>query len=160
MEREQTNLPSRKDTKNQADKLPEELRANYMRHTRKGSAVIEQLRVAAALKLWNARGYRDIKFDAPMPLDGKTVFVKVLAKNAEGVVVGVECASAVRLGRLRGRVELLRGCLPPNSWIIAVFPANVGERVKKAAKLVDEVWVIGKNGTVEQMMFMSVFRKG
>ena len=140
-------------------KLPEELRANY-RINRKGFAVIEQLRVAAALKLWNARGYRDIKFDVPMSLDGKTVFVKVLAKNAEGVVVGVECASAVRSGWLRERVALLRGCLPPNCWIVAVFPASAGERAKKAAKLVDEVWVIGKNGTVEQMMFMSVFGKG
>ena len=160
MEREQTNLPSRKDTKNQVDKLPEELRANYMRHARKGSAVIESLRVAAALKLWEARGYRDIKFDVPMTFGGKTVFVKVLAKNAEGVVVEVECASSLKLGWLRGRVAQLRGCLPPNSWVIAVFPSNVGERVKKAAKLFDEVWVTGKNGTVEQMMFVSVFRKG
>ena len=140
-------------------KLPEELRANY-RINRKGSAVIEQLRVAAALKLWNARGYRDIKFDAPMSLGGKTVFVKVLAQNAEGVVVGVECVSSLRLGWLRERVAQLRCCLPPDSWIVAVFPSDVGEGVKKAAKLVDEVWVTGKNGTVEQMMFMSVFGKG
>ena len=141
-------------------KLPEELRANYMMHARKSSAVIEQLRVAAALKLWNDRGYRDIRFDVPMICSGKTVFVKVLARNAEGVVVGVECASSLKLGRLRERVALLRGCLPPNSWIIAVFPESVGEGVKKAAKLADEVWVTGKNGTVERMMFMSVFRKG
>ena len=159
MEKEQTNLPSPKDTKNQADKLPEELRANYMRYTRKGSAVIEQLRVAAALKLWNARGYRDIRFDVPMPCSEKTFFIKVLAKNAD-VVVGVECASSLKLGLLRERVAQLRGCLPPNSWVIAVFPSNVGERVKKGAKLVDEVWVTGKNGTVEQMMFISFFRKG
>ena len=160
MEREQTNLPSPKDTKNRADKLPEELRANYKRHAHKGSAVIEGLKVAAALKLWNAREYRDIRFDVPMACSGKTFFVKVLARNAEGVVVGVECASAVRLEWLRRRVVQLRGGLPPNSWVIAVFPSNIGERVKKAAKLADEVWVTGKNGTVEQMMFVSVFRKG
>ena len=141
-------------------KLPEELRANYMMHARKSSAVIEQLRVAAALKLWNDRGYRDIRFDVPMPCSGKTFFVKVLAKNAEGVVVGVECASTVRLEWLRWRVAQLRCCLPPNSWIIVVFPSNVGERVKRVAKFADEVWVTGKNGTVERMMFMSFFRKG
>ncbi len=139
-------------------KLPEELRASY-KINRKGSPVIELLKVAAALKLWNDRGYRDITFDEPMTCSGKTVFVKVLARNADGVVVGVECASTVQLVRLRGRVEQLRGCLPPNSYIIAVFPSNVGERVKKVTKLVDEVWVTGKSGTVEQMMFMSVFRK-
>ena len=142
-----------------ANKLPEELRANY-RINRKGSVVIECLKVASALKLWDARGFRDIKFDVPMTCSGKTFFVKVLAKNAEGVVVGVECVSSLRLGRLHERVAQLRCCLPPNSWIIAVFPSNAGERVKKAVKLVDEVWVIGNNGTVEQMMFMSVFRKG
>ena len=142
-----------------ADKLPDELRASY-RVNHKGSSIVECLKVASALKLWDARGFRDIKFDVPMTCSGKTVFVKVLAKNAEGVVVGVECVSSLRLGWLRVRVAQLRGCLPPDSWIIAVFPANVGERVKKAVKFVDEVWVTGKNGTVEQMMFMSVFRKG
>ena len=141
-------------------KLPEELRANYKMHARKGSAVIEHLKIAATLKLWNDRDYRDIKFDVPISCSGKTVFVKVLARNAEGVVVGVECASTVRLERLCERVEQLRGCLPPDSYIIAVFPEAVGERVKKATKLVDEVWVTGKNGTVEQMMFLSVFHKG
>ena len=160
MEREQTNLPSHKDIKKQVDKLPEELRANYKRHARKGSSVIEHLRVAAALKLWEARGYRDIRFDVPMTFGGKTFFVKVLARNEEGVVVEVECASSLKLGWLRRRVVLLRGCLPPGSWLIVVFPANVGERVKKVAKLADEVWVTGKNDTVEQMMFVSVFRKG
>lgn len=141
------------------EKLPKELRANY-KISRKSSPIIESLKVAAALKLWNDRGYRNIKFDEPMSLGEKRFFVKVLAKNAEGVMVGVECASAVKLGRLRERVALLRGCLPPNSWIIAVFPESVCEGVKKAAKLADEVWVTGKNGTVERMMFMSVFRKG
>ena len=145
---------------NIADKLPEELRVNYKMHARKGSSVIEHLRVAAVLKFWDARGYRDIKFDVPMTWNGKTVFVKVLAKNAEGGLVGVECASTVRLGWLRGRVVQLRGCLPSDSWVIVVFPSNIGERVKRVVKLVDEVWVTGKNGTVEQMMFMSVFRKG
>ena len=159
MKKEQTNLPSSKDTKNPADKLPEGLRTNFEEYAFKSSAVINQLKAAAALKLWNDRGYRDITFDEPMTCSGKTVFVKVLVRNAEGVVVGVECASEVRLGWLRRRVALLRGCLPPDSWLVLVFPSNVGERVKKAVRLVDEVWVTGKNGTAEQMMFMSVFRK-
>ena len=160
MKKEQTNLPSCKDTKNPADNLPEELRTNYSRYACKGSAVINQLKAAAALKLWNDRGYRDIKFDVPMIFGGKTVFVKVLVRDAEGVVVGIECVSRLRLEWLRERVAQLRCCLPPNSWIIAVFPSNAGERVKKAAKLADEIWITGKNGTVEQMMFMSFFRKG
>ena len=142
-----------------ANKLPEELRANY-RINLKGSVVIECLKVGAALKLWEARGFRDIKFDVPLTYSGKNFSVKVLAQNAEGVVVGVECVSSLKLRRLRERVAQLRGCLPSNSWIIVVFPASVGEGVKKAAKLADEVWVTGKNGTVEQMMFMSVFHKG
>jgi hypothetical protein len=64
------------------------------------------------------------------------------------------------MGRLRRQIAQLRRYLPPNSCIIVVFPANVGEQAEKATKLVDEVWVTGKNGTVESMMFMSVFHKG
>ena len=142
-----------------ANKLPEELRANY-NNKRKGSPVVEGLKVAAALKLWNDRDYRDIRFDVPMTLGGKTVLVKVLAHDAEGGVVGVECALSVNLGWLGGRVEQLRRCLPSGSWIVVVFPSNVDEQVREAVELADEVWVTGKNGTVEQMMFMSFFRKG
>ena len=141
------------------DKLPAELRANY-KIRGKGSPVIECLKVAAALKLWEACGYRDIKFDVPITFSRKTFFVKVLARNADDVVVGAECVSSLRLGWLRERVAQLRGCLPPDSWFIVVFPANVDGHVKKVVKFVDEVWVTGKNGTVEQMMFMSVFGKG
>ncbi len=150
--------PSQNHT-NPADNLPEGLRTNFERYAFKSSAAINQLKAAAALKLWRDRGYRDITFDEPMTCSGKTIFVKVLARNAD-VVVGVECASIVRLGRLCGRIARLRGCLPANSYIIAVFPEAVGERLNKATKLVDEVWVTGKSGTVEQMMFMSVFHKG
>ena len=142
------------------DKLPKELRANYKMRARKGSAVIEGLRVAAALKLWNDRDYRDIRFDVPMPLGGKTVLVKVLAKSAEGGVVGVECVSSVNLGWLGGRVGQLRRCLPSGSWVVVVFPSGVDERVREVVELADEVWITGKNGTVEQMMFMSFFHKG
>ena len=139
--------------------MPEELRANYKMRARKGSAVIEGLRVAAALKLWNDRDYRDIRFDVPMPLGGKTVFVKVLAHDAEGGVVGVECALSVNLGWLSGRVAQLRRCLPSGSWLVVVFPSGVDERVREVVELADEVWVTGKNGLVEQMMFMSFFHK-
>ena len=90
---------------------------------------------------------------------GKTVFVKVLAKNADGLVVGIECASTVRLECLRKRIELLQACLPPDSYLIVVFPETAGEQAQKAAKFVDEVWVTGKNGKVEQMIFTSTFQR-
>ncbi len=160
LKKEQTNPLPQKDTKNPADKLPEELRANYKSSERKGSAAIENLKVAAALKLWNDRGYRQLGFGVESDVDGKTVYVDVLAHDDARGMVGVECACSLNLGRLRRRIKQLRGCLTPDSYIIAVFPSKVGERVKKAIRLVDEVWVTGKNGTVEQMMFMSVFRKG
>ncbi len=159
MKKEQTSPPSQKDTKNPADKLPEPLRTNFERYAFKSSAVINQLKVAAALKLWRDRGYRDITFDEPMTCSGRTVFVKVLARNADGVVVGIECASTVRLECLRKRIELLQACLPPDSYLIVVFPETAGERAQKAAKFADEVWVTGKNGTVTQMMFISTFHK-
>ena len=141
-----------------ASKLPEELRANYKSSARKGSAVVEGLKVAAALKLWVDRGYRQLGFGVESEDGGKSFYVDVLAHDARGMV-GVECASSVHLGWLRWQVKQLRRYLPPNSHIILVFPANVGEQAKKATKLADEVWVTGKDGTVEQMMFMSVFHK-
>lgn len=156
MEREQTNLPLCKDIKDLANKLPEEVRANY-KINRKASSTIEHLKVAAALKLWDARGYRDIKFDVPMTFGGKKLFIKVLARNAEGVVC-VECASSVRLKWLHGRIAQLRSCLH-TSRLILVFPSSAGERVKKTAKLADEVWTTGKNNTIEQIIFLSVFHK-
>jgi hypothetical protein len=157
MKKEQTNPPTQKDT-NPTDKLPEELKAIY-NGTRKSSAAVESLKVAAALKLWVDRGYRQLGFGVESDVDGKTFYVDVLAHDARGMV-GVECACSLNMGRLRRQIEQLRGCLTPDSYIIAVFPSNVGERVKKAIRLVDEVWVTGKNGKVESMMFMSVFHKG
>ncbi len=142
-----------------ADKLPEELRASY-KINRKGSPVIEGLKVAAALKLWNDRDYRDIKFEVPLIFGGKTVSIKVLAHDVEGGVVGVECVSSVNLGWLGGRVGQLRRCLPADSYLVVVFPSGVDERVREVVELADEVWITGKNGKVEQMMFMSFFCKG
>jgi len=139
-------------------KLPEELKLIY-KCARKGKADMEALKVAAALKLWNDRGYRELGFEVPSDLGGKTFYVDVIAQDARGFV-GVECASSVELGRLRKRVALLRGSLPPDSHLVLVFPANAGEQVKKAVRLVDEVWVTGTNGTVEQMIFMSFLGKG
>jgi hypothetical protein len=138
-------------------KLPEELKLVY-KCARKGEAVVEALKVAAALKFWNDRGYRELGFEVPSDLGGKTFYVDVIAQDARGFV-GVECAPTVEWERLRKRVALLRGSLPPDSHLVLVFPANVGEQAKKATKLVDEVWVTGKNNTVETMMFMSVFHK-
>ncbi len=139
-------------------KLPAELKANYMA-ARKSSPTIGALKVAAALKLWNDRGFTDIKFDVPIAFGGKTVFVKVLAKHSIGTVFGVECASKVRLSRLRVRLAVLQKCLPRDSYVVAVFPETAGESVDKVVELADEVWVTGKNGKIEQMMFGSVFRK-
>jgi hypothetical protein len=74
-------------------------------------------------------------------------------------VVGVECASSLKLARLRKRIARLRGSLPAGSWLVIVFPSGVGEHVTEVVKLADEVWIVGKNGTVECMMFKSVFHK-
>jgi hypothetical protein len=141
------------------EKLPNELKTSYKTQTRKSSPVIEQLKIAAALKLWNDRGYRDVRFDVPLLFDGKTVFVKVLAKHADGVVVGVECASVVKLGWLRKRLAMLQACLPPDIYLIAVLPETAGEQVKIVTKFADEIWVTGKNGKVSQMMFTTSFNK-
>ena len=141
------------------EKLPKELRANY-KTSRKSSPIVEGLKVAAALKLWADRGYRDIGFEVPLIFGGKTVSIKVLARDVEGGVVGVECVLSVDLGWLGGRVAGLRCCLPSGSWLVVVFPSGVDERVREVVELADEVWVTGKNGTVEQMMFMSFFHKG
>ena len=141
----------------QTDKLPEELKLTY-KCARKGSAVIEELKIAAALKLWNDRGYRELGFEVPSDLSGKTFYVDVLAQDDRGFV-GVECTPNLNLERLRRQIQQLRHSLPPNSHTVIVFPENIGEQTKKAVKLADEVWVTGKNSTVEQMMFMSFFGK-
>ena len=104
------------------------------------------------MKLWKDRDFRDIKFEVEPEWHGKSFYVDVLAQN-DGLMVGVECASSLRMGRLQGRISLLQDCLPPNSYIIAVFPETAYERARRAVKLVDEVWVTGKNGKVNQMMF-------
>jgi hypothetical protein len=57
-------------------------------------------------------------------------------------------------------VTQLRSCLPADTWPIIVFPSNAGERVRETAKLADEVWVTRKDGTVEQIMFITVFTEG
>ncbi len=151
LKKEQTNVSL-------TEKLPQQLKESY-KASRKSSPVVEGLKVAAVLKLWNDRDYRDIRFDVPMPLGGKTVIVKVLAKDAEGGVVGVECVSSVNLGWLDGRIAQLRRCLPSDSWLVVVFPSNVDEQVREVVELADEVWITGKNGKVEQMLFMSFFCK-
>jgi hypothetical protein len=142
-----------------AEKLPKELRANY-KTSRKSSPTIEALKIVAALKLWDDRGFTDIRFDVPIVFAGKTVFVKVLAKHSEGTVFGVECASKVRLSLLRERLLILQMCLPRDSYVVAVFPETASEKADKVVELADEVWVTGKNGKVEQMMFGSIFRNG
>jgi hypothetical protein len=121
--------------------------------------VVEGLKVAAALKLWVDRGYRELGFGVESEDDGKSFYVDVLA-NGDNGMVGVECASRLHLGWLRWQVKKLRRYLPPNSYIIIVFPENVGEQAEKAVELADEVWVTGKDGIVERMLFTSVFHKG
>jgi hypothetical protein len=54
----------------------------------------------------------------------------------------------------------LHRCLPADSWLILIFSSNAGKRVSEAVKLADEVWVTGKNGTIEQMMFTTTFHRG
>lgn len=151
MKKEQTN------PNHPTNKLPAELKTTYINQAHKSSTIIEQLKIAAALKLWNNRDYRDIQFDAPMVFGERTVFVKVLAKNTDGRVVGIECASDAKLGWLRERVALLQACLPSGSYLIVVFPETAGEQAEKAAEFADEIWVTGKNGAVTQMIFTSTF---
>ncbi len=139
---------------NVVDKLPEELRANYKSSAHRCSPVVEGLKVAAALKLYVDRGYRQLGFGVESEDGGKSFYVDVLAHDANGMV-GVECVSRLHLGWLRWQVKQLRRYLPQNSHIIIVFPENVGRQAEKAVELADEVWVTGKNGTVE-MMFRSV----
>jgi hypothetical protein len=75
-------------------------------------------------------------------------------------MVGVECAPSLKLGGwLREHVVRLRCCLPAGSRLVVVFPSHVGEGVREVVKWVDEVWVVGKNGMVERMMFRSSFHK-
>jgi hypothetical protein len=86
-------------------------------------------------------------------------YVDVLARDTDGMV-GVECASSVNLGWLRRRVAQLRVCLPPDTYLVIVFPSSEGECADRAVELADEVWVTGKDNTkVARMMFTSVFGK-
>lgn len=158
MKKEQNNLPSPKGTKNPANILPEKLKANY-KASRQSPPVVEGLKVAAALKLWNDRGYQDIQFEAPITYGGKTVFVKVLAKHADGTLVGVECASTARLEQIRKKITVLQSYLPPDTYLITVFPETLEKQAEKATRFADEVWVTGKNGTINQIMFRSYLGK-
>lgn len=156
LKREHTDTPPYKNIKNLADKLPEELRANY-RINRRSPPLVECLKVVAGLKLWADRGYRDIQFEVPLALGRKTVFVKVLAMDGDRVV-GVECASDINFRWLRRRMKLLRGCLPADSHLVAVFPSDVDEHVHEAIRLADEVWITGKdNSKVAQIIYTAIF---
>jgi hypothetical protein len=92
-----------------------------------------------------------------MPYGGKSVYVKVLVRKEDNTMIAVECATNLRLRRLSARIGLLRACLPPDSYLIAVFPETACDRVTKVTDFADEVWVTGKEGTVTQMMFRSAF---
>ncbi len=141
---------------NYADKLPEELRKNY-KSSRKNSPIIEALKVAAALKLWEDRGFEDIQFDVPMVFAGKRFFVKVLAKHSIGAVFGVECASTVRMYWLKQRLVTLQLCLPKDSYVVAVFPEAAWAKAEKVTALADEVWITGNNGKIKYIMFSKFF---
>ncbi len=127
----------------QTDNLSQELNEAFKEHQKVPSA-IEQLQLAAALKLWKELGFRHVILNVSLHHDGKRFFVKVLAKNKQGKLFGVECASSVRLERFRDRVVRLRACLPSDSYIIAVFPHTVGKKADAVAKFVDEVWLMGE----------------
>jgi hypothetical protein len=144
---------------NIANKLPEELRAKYQTQACVCIDVVECLKVAAALKLWCDRGYREIAFSVPLALGRKKFFVDVLAKK-EDHTVGVECMPSPNLGWLRERMALLRRCLPPDTYYVIVFPSSTDKRVNKAAFLADEVWVTDEtNSKVSSMMFTTVWHK-
>jgi hypothetical protein len=142
------------------NKLPEELREKYQTQACVCIDVVECLKVAATLKLWFNRSYRDIDFSVPLALGRKKFFVDVLAKREDGVVA-VECVPSVNLGWLRERMALLRRCFPSNGYFVIVFPSTVSKRVNKAAFLADEVWVTDEtNSKVASMLFATVWHKG
>jgi hypothetical protein len=65
---------------------------------------------------------------------------------------------AAMFGCLRGRIALLHGCLPPEGYLVVVFPSTVDELVSRA-----HIWLIMLLGVtnkdnikVERMMFISV----
>jgi hypothetical protein len=151
-------MPPTKPSTDAIAKLPEELKAAY-KASPKSSPIVEGLKVATALKLWYDRGYRDIQFEVPLTFGEKTVYAKVMTKNADVLVIAVECASTVRHEQLHKRVALLQSCLPPDSHIIAVFPEALEKQAEKVTQFTDEVWVTGKNGTVNQMMFRTAVYK-
>ena len=95
----------------------------------------------------------------PLIFGGKTVLVKVLAHDAEGGVVGVECVSASIWGGCVGGLGSYAAVCRLAVGLLLFFPQALMS-VREVVELADEVWVTGKNGTVEQMMFMSVFHKG
>ncbi len=111
--------------------LPEVLRANYVSSAHRCSVVVESLKVAAALKLYVDRGYRQLGFGVESDVGGKSFYVDVLAYDANGLV-GVECASSVHLGWLRWQVKQLRRYLPQNSHIILVFPPKRWQTSRKS----------------------------
>jgi hypothetical protein len=115
----------------------------------------------AALKLWFDRGYREFGFGVPSDVEGRTVYVDVLAQDAEGMV-GVECVSRPNLARLRGRIAWLRRCLPDGCYLVVVLPFGIDEDyVDRVVELADEVWVTDKDNTkVERTIGTSVFHKG
>ncbi len=73
--------------------------------------------------------------------------------------MGLNAPSNVKLGWLKERLPALQMCLPKDSYIIALFPETASEKADKAVKFADEVWVTGKNGKINQMVFHSCFGK-
>lgn len=50
-------------------------------------------------------------------------------------------------------------CLPKDSYIVAVFPETSSGKGDKAVNLADEVWLTGKNGKVNQIIFHAYLGK-
>ncbi len=131
-----TNTAKEAPPNNPADKQPKKPKTN-----RKNTSIVKDLKINAALKLWKERGFRHITLNVPMTYNGKRFRVKVLARK-KGKTVAVECAGTVRPERLRQKIATLRACLPPDSTIIAAFPQTASKNAEKAAKLVEEIWVL------------------
>ncbi len=143
---------------NPTNNLPQEIKQAY-KTSRKNSPAIETLKLAAAQKLHSARDCTNIKFDTPAIFGKKTIYIKVQGKHPDGTVFAAECATKVKLSRLRERVAVIKTCLPKDSYIVLVFPEDCYERSRRAVKLADEVWITGKNGKVNQMIFHAYLGK-
>jgi len=145
--------------------LPEPVRQAYGKTVRGNTQLQERLKVCSALELWR-RGYRQIEFEKPLQLvDGSLAYVDVFSGGLNPVAV--ECETAIQAAKIRGRAEELRKAQPNVRVVLAIpdrvaFSAKTASKVvmfskeavlgvTRVARLVDEVWLVAKDGAVADL---------